>query len=156
MKTESNVRPTQKVLISDGNPHFVEFNDLDSIVEETRILEDGTEETVYVYQTYQVRLSGDPQKILEKADELYNEAKLFEFNDLAERIREKRNKLLSDSDKQMTLDRLGLDTSSAIKFLASLKNIFSGKWAKYRQALRDITDQPGFPYDVTFPDIPED
>jgi len=27
-------------------------------------------------------------------------------------------------------------------------------WASYRQALRDITDQAGFPYDVTWPEKP--
>lgn len=29
------------------------------------------------------------------------------------------------------------------------------KWVSYRQALRDITLQPGFPSNVTFPLIPE-
>lgn len=28
-------------------------------------------------------------------------------------------------------------------------------WANYRQALRDITSQPGFPYNVTWPTEPE-
>lgn len=28
------------------------------------------------------------------------------------------------------------------------------KWEPYRQALRDITKQPGFPQDVTFPEPP--
>ena len=28
------------------------------------------------------------------------------------------------------------------------------EWETYRQALRDITDQPGFPDDVTFPEKP--
>ena len=27
-------------------------------------------------------------------------------------------------------------------------------WAAYRQALRDLTDQPGFPQDITWPDKP--
>jgi hypothetical protein len=27
-------------------------------------------------------------------------------------------------------------------------------WAVYRQALRDITDQPGFPLDVVWPEPP--
>lgn len=29
-----------------------------------------------------------------------------------------------------------------------------GKWAPYRQALRDITDQDGFPGSVDFPEVP--
>ena len=30
----------------------------------------------------------------------------------------------------------------------------STPWATYRQALRDITDQPGFPHNVTWPEEP--
>lgn len=33
----------------------------------------------------------------------------------------------------------------------SIKN----KWAPYRQALRDITDQPGYPKDIVWPEQPE-
>jgi hypothetical protein len=29
------------------------------------------------------------------------------------------------------------------------------KWAEYRQALRDIPQQPGFPTNVTWPDLPQ-
>ena len=65
-----------------------------------------------------------------------------------------RNKLLESSDKEMSLDRLGLDTSSATKFIASLGSIFSGAWAKYRQALRDLPEQAGFPFNVVFPTPP--
>lgn len=66
-----------------------------------------------------------------------------------------RNKLLDSSDKEMSLDRLGLDTSTTTKFIASLVKIFSGAWAQYRQQLRDIPEQAGFPFDITFP-IPPD
>ena len=55
----------------------------------------------------------------------------------------------------MTLDRLGLDTSTATKFISSLSKIFSGSWAKYRQALRDLPTQAGFPFDVEFPTPPD-
>lgn len=67
-----------------------------------------------------------------------------------------RNKLLDKSDSQMSLDRLGLDTSTATKFITSLLGkIFSGAWAQYRQDLRDLPTQSGFPFDVTFP-VPPD
>lgn len=71
--------------------------------------------------------------------------------DAAEIVRKIRNNLLDESDKEMTLDRVGLDSSSMTGFIASLSDIFSGKWAKYRQELRDLPDQEGFPFDVTFP-----
>lgn len=66
-----------------------------------------------------------------------------------------RNKLLDSSDKQMTLDRLGLDLSSATKFITALAKIFTGAWAKYRQALRDLPEQAGFPFEIEFPVAPD-
>lgn len=75
--------------------------------------------------------------------------------DAASIARAIRNKLLDNSDKEMSLDRLGLDTSTATKFIASLVSIFSGAWAQYRQQLRDIPEQVGFPFDITFPTPPD-
>lgn len=74
--------------------------------------------------------------------------------DAAELARKIRNKLLDNSDKEMSLDRLGLDTSSTAKFISSLGSIFTGAWAKYRQDLRDIPQQEGFPFNVEFPAAP--
>lgn len=72
----------------------------------------------------------------------------------ADAARALRNKLLDLSDKEMSLDRLKLGTSSAIEFLASLGKIFLGEWAVYRQALRDIPQQDGFPFNVAWPNSP--
>ena len=74
--------------------------------------------------------------------------------DAADIARKIRDRLLAKSDSQMSLDRLGLDTSSATKLIASLGKIFSGEWAKYRKALRDLPEQDGFPFDVKFPKEP--
>jgi hypothetical protein len=38
---------------------------------------------------------------------------------------------------------------------APLTNTQKAAWATYRQALRDITSQPGFPYSVNWPTQPE-
>ena len=70
-------------------------------------------------------------------------------------VRKIRNKLLDNTDKRMSLDRLGLDVSSAARFITSLTKIFSGTWAQYRQALRDLPTQAGFPFNVEFPTPPE-
>lgn len=75
--------------------------------------------------------------------------------DAAALARKIRDKLLSESDKEMTLDRLGLDASSATKFISSLVSVFRGDWAKYRQALRDLPAQEGFPFNVVFPNAPD-
>lgn len=74
----------------------------------------------------------------------------------AELARKIRNKLLDATDKQMSLDRLGLDTSSATKFITSVTKIFNGAWAQYRQRLRDLPQQDGFPFHVTFPQPPKE
>lgn len=57
----------------------------------------------------------------------------------AANAREQRNRLLTESDWTQLPD-VNLATKAA--------------WATYRQALRDITDQPGYPLDVTWPTPP--
>ena len=72
----------------------------------------------------------------------------------AELARKIRNKLLDSSDKEVAFDRLGIDTSSIAALFDSLKRVFSNEWAKYRQALRDLPQQKGFPLEVEFPKVP--
>lgn len=74
----------------------------------------------------------------------------------AELARKIRNKLLDQCDAQMSLDRLGVNTTSATKFIASLASVFQGPWAVYRQALRDLPQQEGFPFNVIFPTPPDE
>lgn len=91
--------------------------------------------------------------IEEHFDELLSQAK---GEDKASEIRAMRDELLAESDKYMVFDRLGLGNSTTfVSFLARLKDVLSGDIAKYRQALRDIPQQKGFPYDVVFPEKPE-
>lgn len=91
--------------------------------------------------------------IEEHFDDLLSEAK---SDDKAIEVRAMRDELLAESDKYMVFDRLGLGSSTTfVSFLARIKDVLSGDIAKYRQALRDITKQKGFPYDVTFPERPE-
>ena len=79
------------------------------------------------------------------------------YNQKAQEVREKRNELLKETDAEMCLDRMGLKIpegstfSSWITFFKDLGKAISGDMAKYRQELRDITKQAGFPYNVVFP-----
>ena len=73
----------------------------------------------------------------------------------AELARKIRNRKLDNSDAEMSLDRIGLDTSSTTSFLSSLKNIFDNQWAVYRQHLRDISAQEGFPFDIDWGTPPD-
>ena len=59
--------------------------------------------------------------------------------DAERNIREQRNFLLSESDWTQVSD----------------SPVDKTVWATYRQELRDITVQEGFPFNVTFPAMPE-
>lgn len=83
------------------------------------------------------------------------------FAEAAAEVRAKRDELLSLSDASMALDRLGLVVptgstfSSWLSFLKGLGDVLSNRIAVYRQALRDIPQQEGFPYNVVWPEKPE-
>jgi hypothetical protein len=57
-----------------------------------------------------------------------------------EQVKDTRNKLLLASDWTQLAD-LSAETKAL--------------WEPYRQALRDVTDQPGYPYDVVWPTPPQ-
>lgn len=81
--------------------------------------------------------------------------------DAAAFARKIRDKLLNETDSRVTLDRFNISVPSGtsftawLSFLKSLGEIITGVWAIYRQALRDLPEQEGFPFNVTFPAPPE-
>ena len=119
--------------------------------------EDGTQYTADEYtltvtdtQTLEERVANNIEAWRERAiSEDYNRA--------AAEIRAIRDKLLAESDKEMMLDRMGLEAptgvsfSAWLEFLKKIGSALSGDLAKYRQELRDIPQQEGFPYCVVFP-----
>lgn len=81
--------------------------------------------------------------------------------DAAAFARKIRDKLLNETDSRVALDRFNISVPSGtsftawLSFLKSLGEITTGAWAIYRQALRDLPEQEGFPFNVTFPTPPE-
>lgn len=81
--------------------------------------------------------------------------------DAAAFARKIRDKLLNETDSRVALDRFNISVPSGtsftawLSFLKSLGEIITGTWAIYRQALRDLPEQEGFPFNVTFPTPPE-
>ncbi|KUZ66443.1 phage tail assembly chaperone [Burkholderia ubonensis] len=72
---------------------------------------------------------------------------LFQANEAtyrAARIRECRDFALLDTDGKADVPS---DAPESMKATCS-------QWAAYRQALRDITEQPNFPFDVAWPETP--
>lgn len=158
MRTESNIRPETAEIEITANG-IAEVILRENITEETR---EGA--TMYQYDEYRMtvpyrdNLLENVQKTL---DAWMTSARNAEYARLAAEVRAKRDALLAETDKEMCLDRLGLTSPEGSTFTAwmgFLKTIVSavfGPMAKYRQALRDIPQQEGFPYDVTFPVPPE-
>ena len=72
-----------------------------------------------------------------------------------------RDKLLAESDCEMSIDRLGLIAPSGttftawLSFLRTLGDVLTGSWATYRKALRDLPEQEGFPFNIEFPTPPD-
>lgn len=123
----------------------------------------GKLNVTYDYEKYETSIlyRSDYEKYIEQNQEmLLEKAKQEDKKNLEKKIREKRNQLLAESDCEMVLDRMNLEvpngnTFTAWKpFLKSLGDRLNGDWAKYRQALRDLPSQEGFPYNVQFPEEP--
>lgn len=147
MKVRSDRLPQNNFEVSNIRDNIcdVVFFDASNYVEE--IIEN---EKSYEYQMYTITIpyrTDLETDISNNYDKWYNYAKDKEHDTLASEIRSARDKLLQDSDKEMLIDRLDVDSIDAIK---------NSAWAKYRQELRDITKQSGFPYDVIFPEKPKE
>lgn len=65
-----------------------------------------------------------------------------ETQEISEAFRQERNLLLKECDWTHVTD-------------SSLSDAEKTSWAAYRQALRDVTEQPGFPFDFTWPTKPQ-
>lgn len=163
MKARSTIAP-ENFKIGDRKGNLIEvafFDDVKEIQEE--------ETTIYEYSVFTLKTiyRNDLESYINDNYEDYlSLAKETDYEIESTKIREKRNELLADSDKFLLLDRLGItlpDEITATTLLTSVKEFFdnlnevlSGEWAKYRQELRDLTKQEGFPYDVKFPKKPEE
>ena len=71
--------------------------------------------------------------------EMDDEAKTTKDAEQAKAVRSDRDKRLSDTDWTHVADA----------------PVDKAAWATYRQALRDVPTQAGFPYDITWPSKPE-
>lgn len=162
MKAESYIRPPLFSVSESDDKAVIRF--AVNVVEKT-IKEEGEEEqTVYEYDSYSLTVKNRPdleKDIGSNYDDWLKKAKQIEYDELAAEVRTKRDALLADTDKDFVLDRINLNIPekvTASTMLNAVKDIFavlgtvcSGEMAKYRQALRDMPEQEGFPYNVKFP-----
>ena len=72
-----------------------------------------------------------------------------------------RNQMLVESDNECTLDRILTDAPNSEAFedwlpwLIAIATHKNNDWGAYRQHLRDITKQPGFPFEIDWGARPE-
>lgn len=166
MKAESNVRPPLFNVRISGDDAIIKFatNITEKSIKET---DEDDEQIVYEYDSYILKIknrSDLENNVNNSYDEWLEKAKQIEYDELAAEVRTKRDKLLADTDKDFVLDRINLNIPEKVTtstMLNAVKDIFAvlgsvcgGEMAKYRQALRDIPEQEGFPYYVQFPILP--
>lgn len=165
-KTESFTRPQLFDVSISGDDAIIRFasNVTERVIEEN---DEEEQQTIYEYDSYSLTVKNRPdlEKDISANFEFWLEkAKQIERDELAAEVRAKRDALLADTDKDFVLDRINLNIPekvTASTMLNAVKDIFavlgsvcSGEMAKYRQALRDIPEQEGFPYNVKFPAKP--
>ncbi len=170
MRVESRERPANDFILDNRKGNLIEVTFFDDIKSEMRKEQDSDNEVeVFTYKVYKITTTFREdleEHIQNNLNDWLESLKKQEKDSLATEIREKRNKLLEESDKYMILDRLTMNFPQEISltnivsvikdFFKTLSNIKNGSWAKYRQELRDLPNQEGFPYDVKFPDKPEE
>ena len=146
MKQESDFRPESEFEVEenyDGSCDVILY-DLDSIEEIVVEDEEGNEKTIYKYYAFRINLEYNEQVsdyIEENYETLLNDAKEHDRSIHAKAIREKRDRLLNESDWTQAND-------------TALSQEMVEAYRVYRQALRDITGQEGFPYIVIWPEEP--
>lgn len=100
------------------------------------------------------------ERITEQQAAWLAEAQAEAYEEAAAQVRSLRDKLLADSDAMMAIDRLGLEVPSGsnftawLSFLRGIGDALTGAIKNYRQALRDLPEQPGFPFDIDWPEKP--
>jgi hypothetical protein len=146
MKQESDFRPESEFEVEenyDGSCDVILY-DLDSIEEIIVEDDEGNEKTIYKYYAFRISLEYSEQVsdyIEENYETLLNDAKEHDRSIHAKAIREKRDRLLNESDWTQAND-------------TALSQEMVEAYRVYRQALRDITGQEGFPYNVIWPEKP--
>ncbi len=136
MKTESNIKPSKYTV--EQHENLAEIILCENI-------EQDDEPTVFTYDEYRIITpwrDNLKQSVKSAFESWLTRAKQAEYDEYADRVRLERNERLTATDWTAVEDSPLSDTEKAA-------------WRAYRQALRDVTEQPGFPYEINWPEKPE-
>lgn len=167
-KTYSDIKPEKEFSIENienGKCTVLFFDNVQEENQEIANSENKTEtKKVYSYDVYTLETSfrHNLAEMIEKNIEKWlKDVKEKDYNEVAAEVRAKRNELLKETDKEMCLDRLGIEIPeniNATNLLTVVTDVFKGiatvlnnNMSKYRQELRDLTNQEGFPYNIVWP-----
>lgn len=168
-RTYSDIKPEKGFNIENvenGKCTVLFFDDIKEEIQEIENFENKETETkkVYSYDIYTLETvyrENLAERIEENIEKWLKNAKDVSYNEAAAEVRTKRNELLKESDAEMCIDRLGIEipeTINATNLLTVVTSVFKGlgsilnnNMSKYRQELRDITKQEGFPYNIKWP-----
>ena len=149
MRTESNERPSKRFILENYVDGFVDIVFYDNLLEKVReeIVEIGETKTVKyyefdIYRTTRINRAGLREEIEKNYNMYLENAKKEEFETLAKKIRNQRDKILAETDKYI-LDDFPISKEQ------------KEKYKSYRNDLRKVPEQQGFPYDVLWPEIKE-
>ena len=125
MRVESRERPANSFILDNRKGNLIEVTFFDDIKSEMRKEQDSDNEVeVFTYKVYKITTTfrdNLEEHIQNNLNDWLESLKEQEKNSLASEIREKRNKLLEESDKYMILDRLTMNFPQEI----SLTNVVS-------------------------------
>lgn len=167
-RTYSDIKPEKNFSIENvenGKCTVLFFDDIQEEKQESHLENEGsTEKVVYSYDVYSTEVSyrdNLAETIEADFEKWLKDIKEKDFNEVAATVRAKRNELLAQTDKEMCIDRLGIEIPeniNATNLLTAVTSVFKGlgnilnnTMSKYRQELRDITKQEGFPYNIKWP-----
>ncbi len=162
IKTELSERPPVFTVSREGDRAVIIFY---TDVQEVQ-REDGSSAWEAVSWTIESSWTDNiVERITEKQAAWLAEAQAEAYAEAAAKVRSQRDKLLTESDAMTALDRFGMnlpDKVTATTMLTVVKEILTALWSitkgaigQYRQALRDLPEQPGFPFEIEWPDKPE-
>lgn len=145
MKAKSTVFPEKFKIEKKEDVCELVLCDTENVTEIEEIMDDKTVIS-YEYEMYRINVMYRENLSEDLSDaKIYGQylefAKSEEYNQLASEVRNKRTELLNGTDWTQVAD-------------VDLADKEKEEYKVYRQELRDITKQEGFPYDVVFPNEP--
>lgn len=147
MKAQNTIRPASNFEIENLDKNKCDIVFYTNIVEKEQKITNMEENDIikiYEYDIYRINIDyrdGIKEEVENNYQEWLKKAKQSEYSELATEVREKRDKLLDATDKFTIIDYPISENSK--------KEVL-----EYRQKLRDLPEQEGFPYDIKWPEKP--